>query len=282
MKFIKFFHLDFRRGMHTVWRLYLCGTILFALLCLDFWNRSRIFLELYPGTSRSLGDLALYIFGGMKKFIPTPGAIFPFPTVWLLVMTLACFSSLWYPLNDLYGFGKTLLTACQSRKRWYLAKAVWCGVTVSLYFLLGWAVLLFGCLAMGGKFTWTISPYMMELMEITDVASTIEDWQLALQLTVLPWLVAVTLSQLQLCLSLWMQPVLGWVVSMVVLLSSAYYASPFLLGNYAMALRDQQVLSGGVTWQVGVLYCMGLLLLCVFAGLISFKQTDIFGKEGKS
>lgn len=282
MKFIKFFYLDFRRGMHTVWRLYLCGTILFALLCLDFWNRSRIFLELYPDASRSLGDLALYIFGGMKKFIPIPGAVFPFPTVWLLVLTLACFSSLWYPLNDLYGFGKTLLTACQSRKRWYLAKAVWCGVTVSLYFLLGWAVLLFGCLAMGGKFTWTISPYMMELMELTDVASTVEDWQLTLQLTLLPWLVAVTLSQLQLCLSLWMQPVLGWVVSIVVLLSSAYYASPFLLGNYAMALRDQQVLSGGVAWQVGVLYCMGLLLLCVFAGLISFKHTDILGKEGKS
>ena len=282
MKFIKFFHLDFRRGMHTVWRLYLCGTILFSLLCLDFWNRSRIFLELYPDASRSLGDLALYIFGGMKKFIPTPGAVFPFPTVWLLVMALACFSSLWYPLNDLYGFGKTLLTACQSRKRWYLAKAVWCGVTVSLYFLLGWAVLLFGCLAMGGKFTWTISPYMMELMEITDVASTVEDWQLTLQLTLLPWLVAVTLSQLQLCLSLWMQPVLGWVISIVVLLSSAYYASPFLLGNYAMALRDQQVLSGGVDCRVGAAYCLVLLLLSVLTGLVSFRHTDILGKEGKS
>lgn len=282
MKFIKFFHLDFRRGMHTVWRLYLCGTVLFALLCLDFWNRSRIFLELYPGTSRSLGDLALYIFGGMKKFIPTPGAVFPFPTVWLLVMALACFSSLWYPLEDLYGFGKTLLTACQSRKRWYLAKAMWCGVTVSLYFALGWVVLLLGCLAMGGKFTWTISPYMMELMEITDVASTVEEWRLTLQLTLLPWLVAVTLSQLQLCLSLWMQPVLGWVVSIVALLSSAYYASPLLLGNYAMALRDQQVLADGVIWQVGALYCMGLLLLCVLAGLISFQHTDILGKEGKS
>ena len=282
MKFIKFFILDFRRGMHTVWRLYLCGTILFSLLCLDFWNRSRIFLELYPDASRSLGDLALYIFGGMKKFIPTPGAVFPFPTVWLLVMALACFSSLWYPLNDLYGFGKTLLTACQSRKRWYLAKAVWCGVTVSLYFLLGWAVLLCGCLAMGGKFTWTISPYMMELMEITDVASTIEDWQLTLQLTVLPWLVAVTLSQLQLCLSLWMQPVLGWVISIVVLLSSAYYASPFLLGNYAMALRDQQVLSGGVDCWVGAAYCLVLLLLSVLTGLVSFRHTDILGKEGKS
>ena len=282
MKFIKFFILDFRRGMHTVWRLYLCGTILFSLLCLDFWNRSRIFLELYPDASRSLGDLALYIFGGMKKFIPTPGAVFPFPTVWLLVLTLACFSSLWYPLNDLYGFGKTLLTACQSRKRWYLAKAVWCGVTVSLYFLLGWAVLLCGCLAMGGKFTWTISPYMMELMEITDVASTVEDWQLTLQLTLLPWLVAVTLSQLQLCLSLWMQPVLGWVISIVVLLSSAYYASPFLLGNYAMALRDQQVLAGGVDGRAGIAYCLGVVLLSVLAGLISFKHADILGKEGKS
>ena len=155
-------------------------------------------------------------------------------------------------------------------------------MTVALVFALGWVVLLLGCLAMGGKFTWTISPYMMELMEITDVASTVEEWRLTLQLTLLPWLVAVTLSQLQLCLSLWMQPVLGWVVSIVALLSSAYYASPLLLGNYAMALRDQQVLADGVIWQVGALYCMGLLLLCVLAGLISFQHTDILGKEGKS
>ena len=231
MKFIKFFHLDFRRGIHTVWKLYLCGAMLFALLCVDFWNRSRIFLDLYPGTFRSLGDLALYIFGGMRKFIPTPGAVFPFPTVWLLVMALACFSSLWYPLNDLNGFGKTLLTACQSRSRWYLAKALWCGVTVTLYFVLGWAVMLLGCWIIGGRFTWSISPYMMELMEVTDVASAVEDWQLTLQLTVLPWLTAVALSQLQLCLSLWMQPVLGWVVSIVVLLSSRLLCHPLLIGK---------------------------------------------------
>lgn len=268
--------------MHTVWRLYLCGAALFALLCLDFWNRSRIFLELYPGSSRSLGDLALYIFGGMRKFIPTPGAVFPFPIVWLLVMALACFSSLWYPLNDLYGFGKTLLTACQSRGRWYLAKSLWCGVTVTLYFALGWAVMLLGCWIIGGRFTWSISPYMMELMEVTDVASAVENWQLTLQLTVLPWLVALALSQLQLCLSLWMHPVLGWVVSIVVLLSSAYYATPFLLGNYAMALRDQQVLAGGVDGRAGIAYCLGVLLISVLAGLISFKHTDILGKEGKS
>ena len=282
MKFIKFFHLDFHRGQHPGWRLYLCGAALFALLCLDFWNRSRIYLELYPGTSRSLGDLALYIFGGMKKFIPTPGAVFPFPIVWLLVMALACFSSLWYPLNDLYGFGKTLLTACQSRSRWYLAKALWCGVTVTLYYLLGWAVMPLGCWIIGGRFTWSISPYMMELMEVTDVASAVENWQLTLQLTVLPWLVTVALSQLQLCLSLWMQPVLGWIVSIVVLLSSAYYATPFLLGNYAMVLRDQQVLAGGVDGRAGIAYCLGVVLLSVLAGLISFKHADILGKEGKS
>lgn len=142
--------------------------------------------------------------------------------------------------------------------------------------------MLLGCWIIGGRFTWSIYPYMMELMEVTDVASAVEDWQLTLQLTVLPWLTAVALSQLQLCLSLWMQPVLGWVVSIVVLLSSAYYATPFLLGNYAMAMRDQQVLAGGVDGRTGIAYCLGVVLLSVLAGLISFKHTDILGKEGKS
>ena len=79
-----------------------------------------------------------------------------------------------------------------------------------------------------------------------------------------------------------MQPVLGWIVSIVVLLSSAYYATPFLLGNYAMVLRDQQVLAGGVDGRAGIAYCLGVVLLSVLAGLISFKHADILGKEGKS
>lgn len=29
-------------------------------------------------------------------------------------------------------------------------------------------------------------------------------------------------------------------------------------------------------------YCLGVLLISVLAGLISFKHTDILGKEGKS
>lgn len=72
---------------------------------------------------------------------------------------------------------------------------------------------------------------MMELLEISNVASAVENWRLAPQLTILPWLVALCLSQLQLCLSLGMQPVMGWVVSIVALLDYAYYPSPFLLGN---------------------------------------------------
>lgn len=282
MKFIKFFLLDFRRSYHDLRWLYLSGAVLFALSWVDFWNQSRVFLNLYHGTVRSIGDVALYIFGGMRKFTPTPNGVFPFPTVWLLVMALACFSSLWYPLNDLYGFGKTLLAACQSRTYWYSAKALWCGVTVTLYFLIGWAVILLGCLFAGAAFSWQISPYMMELLGLLEVASDIENWQLVIQLTAMPWLVVLALTQMQLLLSLWVQPVLAWVFSVVVLLSSAYYASPLFLGNYCMALRDKQVLPGGVEWFAGMIACLSLLLLSLAVGVLSFKRTDILGKEGKS
>ena len=281
MRFFKFFHLDFRRGIHSVYRLYLCEALLFTLLCIDFWNRSRVFLELYPGTGRSIGDMALFVFGGMRKFIPSMG-VFPFPTVWLLVMGLACFSSLWYPLNDLYGFGKTVLTVCHSRTLWYLTKTFWCGTTVTLYFVFGWIVLLLSCQATGGRFTWEISPYMVELLAMTEVSSAVEEWQIAIQLTVLPWVVALALSQLQLFLSLWIQPALCWVISVVVLLSSAYSTNPLLFGNYAMALRDQQILQGGVNSITGLLYATAIILICLLAGVFTFKHTDIFGKEGKS
>lgn len=282
MRFFKLFYLDFRRGIHSVWRLYMCEALLFILLCIDFWNRSRIFLEIYPGTNRSIGDTALFVFGGMRKFVSGIGTVFPFPTVWILVMSLACFSSLWYPLNDLYGFGKTILTTGQSRTRWYLAKAFWCGIAVTMYFLLGWIILCLSCLITGTQFTWTISPYMMELLELSEVSSPIEEWHIALQMTVLPWVIALALSQLQLCLSLWIQPALCWMISVVILLSSAYYANPVLPGNYAMALRDRQILSDGVNSSIGFQYAAGVILICLFVGVLSFKHADILGKEGKS
>ena len=49
-----------------------------------------------------------------------------------------------------------------------------------------------------------------------------------------------------------------------------------------MVLRDQQVLAGGVDGRAGIAYCLGVVLLSVLAGLISFKHADILGKEGKS
>ena len=42
------------------------------------------------------------------------------------------------------------------------------------------------------------------------------------------------------------------------------------------------LLAGGVDGRVGMAYCLGVLLISVLAGLISFKHTDILGKEGKS
>lgn len=281
MKFIKLFRFDLTHGFYEIRKLLPCAVILFVFVTFDLWGKSAQIIrndsELQL-LGRSLGDFAIYLFGGLKEYIKSPYNPFPFPVLWVLFMVLACFSTLWYPFNDLHGIGQSLLVKGKSRKLWWLSKCLWCFCVITLYFVLAWVILLAACLISGSRLTLQISPFIIQIFELYEISSAPDTWHLGVQLILMPWLTALAISILQMTLSLLIRPIFSLIFSAVILMSSAYYLTPFLPGNYAMAVRDQQVIENGVNSQIGAVYCAGLIIIAVAAGLFAFRKYDVLGK----
>ena len=105
----------------------------------------------------------MYLFGGMKPYIPNPDEPFLFPVSWFLVFGICLFLTLYYPVYDRDTFGKMVIVYSGSRTKWWTAKCAWIIVATFLYFFLCWILLIINCLLYGGQFTLSVSPYMSDI-----------------------------------------------------------------------------------------------------------------------
>lgn len=88
------FRFDLRNGIRFIAKKFLVLPLLVSLVCFEFMLRLRETASLnhqYAGAQPTLGDFAMYLFGGMKPYIPNPDEPFLFPVSWFLSLEFACF-----------------------------------------------------------------------------------------------------------------------------------------------------------------------------------------------
>ena len=102
---------------------------------------------------------------------------------------------------------------------------------------------------------------------------------MALELTLLPLLVTLSLSLVQMLLCLILRPALSYVVSIVVMIASAYCPSPLLLGNYAMACAAARSWNTGAPWGPACCSPPPSWSWSAALGAALFRKTDILQKE---
>lgn len=261
-----------KRGM---WAKYLIWIGFFTLASFEFSGKLRS-LEL---TNATFGDYLFYLFGGMREYIPTPGEPFQIPYLWLINHIGLLYFTLHYMHDDLEGFGQQMILRSGSRPCWWISKCVWNGVEVLLFYLIAWGTVLFWASFRGASWSMEISPFMPDLMVVGPQQIAESTWKISTEITLLPMLVTFSLSLLQMLLCLVIRPTMSYVASVVICIASAYYLSPFLLGNYAMALRSSKVISNGVLMWNGLLYAFILIAISVGLGLAFFRKTNIVNKE---
>ena len=102
------FRFDLRNGIRFIAKKFLVLPLLVSLVCFEFMLRLRETASLnhqYAGAQPTLGDFAMYLFGGMKPYIPNPDEPFLFPVSWFLVFGICLFLTLYYPVYDRDTFG---------------------------------------------------------------------------------------------------------------------------------------------------------------------------------
>ena len=203
------FRFDLRNGIRFIAKKFLVLPLLVSLVCFEFMLRLRETASLnhqYAGAQPTLGDFAMYLFGGMKPYIPNPDEPFLFPVSWFLVFGICLFLTLYYPVYDRDTFGKMVIVYSGSRTKWWTAKCAWIIVATFLYFFLCWILLLINCLLYGGQFTLSVSPYMSDIFLLRETIPP-DQWNVCHVLLLMPPLIASSFGILQMLLTLWFRPI---------------------------------------------------------------------------
>lgn len=277
MKFFSFLKFDIRHGIFSrdLYKKLLIWIIFFLLGCLEFYS----ILASFEYADHSLGDNFLYIFGGMEEYVPDPSNPFRIPYLWLINHILLLYFTLHYMHDDLTGYGQHTIYRSGRRGYWWISKCFWNIGMIIFFYLSAWVIILIISCFFDARLSFNISPYMSSLMNFGSKQIVTSSWELTIEITLLPLLVTLTLSLFQMVLCLIIKPIFSYIISVIILVSSAYYLSPMLVGNYAMALRSDKVVTNGLNTLSGILYSAFFIIACIVTGSIIFSKCNILNKE---
>ncbi len=231
-------------------------------------------------TKGTWGTWILFLFQGMDEYIPSPEEPFIFPSMWVLLFLSSGFLSMGYPLNDLAGVGQQTLMRSGGRAGWWLSKCVWNFCSTLFCFSIILSVVTLFCLAKGIPLRFALDePICQMLLESYEIPR-MSTGQFLLWLVLFPFLFSWVLNLLQMVLGLVLSMVWGFGISAAVLLVSAYWKNPWILGNYAMFRRSEVFLqTGGMEAEKGLLLLLGSGILLTIAGVWIFQRYDILSRE---
>ncbi|MDD5796503.1 MAG: hypothetical protein PUD24_06180 [Oscillospiraceae bacterium] len=276
MKYIRLVKFDFKYGILKRWYTYLLYSLLTLFACLDFSFR----LKTFDISSFSLGDCLFYFYAGINEYIPKPDEPIRIPYLWLLLNLLVCYFNVHYMSDDLSGLGQYVICRCGKRRNWWLSKCLWNFSSVLVYFCLSILIIFLFSMFCNAEFSFEISETMNLICPAGDGQYSISQWDIgSIQLFFMPVLVCAAISMLQMFISLFVRPLVSYVVTIVIYFSSMYKLSGLLLGNYAMALRSDEIVINGVPASGGIIFSVCLILASVLCGLLYFQHYNILSRE---
>lgn len=283
MKYIKLFRFDLQNGMIKKIYLMLIPFLLSLIACLDLHNRVSV-INSYDYFSRqfstSLGNYLGYIYGGMAEYSIGENISFVFPIRWIIVFFSILFITLNYPYNDMQSVGQQILICTKGRSLWWLSKCGWniC-CTILFHFIICLSAILFCCIT-GDKITGGIDIELMNVMfETNRETQTSATGILPLYILLLPIVISIGINLFQMTLSLFIKPLFSFLFVSLLLLLSAYFMSPFWIGNYAMLMRYDLVHTNGMVMHNGIIIALALMTLSIVIGLIGFRYYDIINRD---
>jgi hypothetical protein len=279
MNRLRFIWFDVKNGILREWRRYLVAFIIFGLLSISLTISVQPIAPLYEmSSSLTFGDYLVNMMCGMKEYMFDPSNPFSFPAAWMLAFLFMAYITLNYPYHDLMGMGKHLIIVSGSRTLWWLSKCVWVALSVLSFFLVGFASSALWTLISGGDFSFDVSEIVPIVLQFDTTILLPRPWDMTGLLLAVP-LMTVALCCVQLLLSLLIRPMFSYIVTIGVLFLSAYFQSPWLIGNYMMAARSICFVDGGLSWQIGAAISCVLIAAVVVMGGVLFNRLDILDWE---
>lgn len=285
MKFIKSLRFDMRLGRRQS-----CGYLLLLILFSVFVFIHFIFSVFHifyfevhnlSGVGQlhlSYGDLLLYELGGILPMLQMPeaGDVIPFPTLWLLIHIFISYTSLHFLQHDLSSGGIQVIVREKSKTLWLLSKYLWTGLSTTLLYIVAYLTLFLLTVLTGnaGGFSLNGDLFLSSTAEALPPIVRSETG-LFLSFVVMPCLVGVAISLVQMLLTLFMKPVIAFLATCSYYIAGIYYANPVMLSNYAMPVRSADIGVYNFDWCSGMILCAVLCIAAILAGIYRINHMDL-------
>lgn len=279
--FRKLLRYDMREGYRQNWHKLVIAALLSAVFCIDFRMRlGQIYHVESQITDTSWLDLVMYLFGGMKSYIPSPAESFHFPVRWMLFYSFLFYATLYYPQRDFQGTGIYILPRSGRRLEWWLSKCVWnISFVLAVFLTVYLTTAVFGMI-WGVTFDLHVSgQYIADIYQIPEEIPEVPE-EAAWAVLLIPALTAAGISLLEMTLVLFIRPIFAFGAVEVILLCSAYSVNPLLAGNYMMPVRSGYIVENGFCLWQGAAAAGILIGGSMVFGILKFKRKDLLGTGG--
>lgn len=232
-------------------------------------------LELLRSTNSM--DYFLHVFAGLKPFNLMGNDKFQLPITWFLINMILFYFTGKYPYSEIYNnHGANVLMRGGSRNKWFLSKWMWSLLCVLIYYFVAYIFVLLFCFIAQVPIS-----FKAQQMDYKDMLSPMIDCTMldTVELMILPIISSMAAVSVQLLISLILKPLLGFAFMAVLYISSAYYFTPFLIGNCSMLARNSVFYIGGITFRQTVIISLIMMAVSLIIGLFVFYRQDIMGRK---
>jgi len=280
--FFKMLSYDIYRGIWRKKYLFLPLFVLTIIFCQSFYYDMQSYQMMgICMESGSWMDYIALLFQGMKEYIPSPDNPFVFPVMWILIFLYVAYISLGYLHDDLTASGQQVLIRSGGRKLWWISKCLWNVAITMLSFMVMYLSVTVYCLIRGIQLSFSCTTSVLEYQLEMPILSSISVWQGICVLILMPLGVALALNLFQMFLGLLIMPWYSCGMIAAILLISAYFKSPLLIGNYSMFYRSAVLIGeeSGMQLIIGALLTLVFVAVAVMGGLFLFSKHDILNQE---
>lgn len=248
------------------------------------------------GTLFSIGSAGEIVYRGEELGVHTLGDFlaiaFDFSTpldLWALIQgrslsitfpwffpTAILFSSLSeYPRDDVRGAGYRAMLGSGSRWAWWVAKCLWVCLVVCLFWTLFLGFFALASYVFGASMSLSVTQGALVYIHSELTASGIGMNMLPLAALLIP--VCGGLALVQTAVSLLIDRMLGYVLTMGVLFASAMVYHPLLIGNYLISGRCPGIFADAFGMNWGLALSLVLAWMAVAVGGVFVSRMTIYG-----
>ena len=264
---------------------YLLTVVLFLLFCAFFeMNYASIANSGYVSNEASFGDIILFIFHGMKVYIPAPGIKFEIPVTWLSCQIFVTYIIGNYIRQDMTTYGQQYIIRSTHKSYWFIGKMLYCVICVLLFYCVGYMTV-FGYSLIARNPSFVLNFDVCAYVSETNI-EILNQIDVVLGIVILPIITSIVLSVGQTTLSIWIKPIYSIIIIVAYVCASTYYFSYLLIGNYSMILRSKKIIaansfitSEGIHPIYAIVIDCCLIIVMYSIALIKLKKYDYIEKS---